>query len=87
VTPQPGGFYGGWITSHVAGPFKGIPRKCLLVTSRMLGCFRDDPMARQDFISIGNSRAEQRFDILNLDNNEAPMNTYFAGYAAALAFL
>jgi uncharacterized protein (DUF427 family) len=23
VTPQPGGFYGGWITSHVAGPFKG----------------------------------------------------------------
>lgn len=24
VTPQPGGFYGGWITSHVAGPFKGI---------------------------------------------------------------
>lgn len=25
VTPQPGGFYGGWITSRVAGPFKGIP--------------------------------------------------------------
>jgi uncharacterized protein (DUF427 family) len=25
VTPQPGGFYGGWITSSVAGPFKGIP--------------------------------------------------------------
>jgi uncharacterized protein (DUF427 family) len=25
VTPQPGGFYGGWITSHVAGPFKGAP--------------------------------------------------------------
>ena len=25
VTPQPGGFYGGWITSTVAGPFKGIP--------------------------------------------------------------
>jgi uncharacterized protein (DUF427 family) len=25
VTPQPGGFYGGWITSAVAGPFKGIP--------------------------------------------------------------
>ena len=25
VVPQPGGFYGGWITSHVAGPFKGIP--------------------------------------------------------------
>jgi uncharacterized protein (DUF427 family) len=24
VTPQPGGFYGGWITSHVAGPFKGV---------------------------------------------------------------
>ncbi|MEZ4239521.1 MAG: DUF427 domain-containing protein [Myxococcota bacterium] len=23
--PQPGGFYGGWITSHVAGPFKGGP--------------------------------------------------------------
>ena len=25
VTPQPGEFYGGWITSRVAGPFKGIP--------------------------------------------------------------
>ncbi len=25
VTPQPGGFYGGWITRHVAGPFKGGP--------------------------------------------------------------
>lgn len=25
VTPQPGDFYGGWITRHVAGPFKGVP--------------------------------------------------------------
>ena len=25
VSPQPGGFYGGWITSWVAGPFKGGP--------------------------------------------------------------
>jgi uncharacterized protein (DUF427 family) len=25
VTPQPGGFYGGWITSKLAGPFKGVP--------------------------------------------------------------
>ncbi len=25
VRPQPGGFYGGWITSDLAGPFKGIP--------------------------------------------------------------
>lgn len=25
VAPQPGGFYGGWITSTVVGPFKGIP--------------------------------------------------------------
>ncbi len=25
VVPQPGGFYGGWITSEVTGPFKGIP--------------------------------------------------------------
>jgi len=25
VIPQPGGFYGGWITSAVAGPFKGGP--------------------------------------------------------------
>lgn len=25
VTPQPGGFYGGWITSRVSGPFKGGP--------------------------------------------------------------
>lgn len=24
VVPQPGGFYGGWITSSVAGPFKGV---------------------------------------------------------------
>ena len=23
VVPQPGHFYGGWITSSVAGPFKG----------------------------------------------------------------
>jgi len=23
--PQPGGFYGGWITDDVAGPFKGAP--------------------------------------------------------------
>lgn len=25
VTPQPGPFYGGWITSDVVGPFKGEP--------------------------------------------------------------
>jgi uncharacterized protein (DUF427 family) len=25
VTPQAGGFYGGWITSDVVGPFKGDP--------------------------------------------------------------
>ncbi len=25
VVPQPGGFYGGWITSRIAGPFKGGP--------------------------------------------------------------
>jgi len=25
VQPQPGGFYGGWITSRVSGPFKGAP--------------------------------------------------------------
>ena len=25
VTPQPGGFYGGWITAEIVGPFKGIP--------------------------------------------------------------
>jgi uncharacterized protein (DUF427 family) len=24
VTPQPGGFYGGWITAAVKGPFKGV---------------------------------------------------------------
>jgi hypothetical protein len=23
--PQPGGFYGGWITPNVVGPFKGDP--------------------------------------------------------------
>ena len=25
VVPQPGGFYGGWVTSAVVGPFKGDP--------------------------------------------------------------
>ena len=25
VLPQPGGFYGGWITGEVVGPFKGEP--------------------------------------------------------------
>ena len=25
VTPQPGGFYGGWITADIVGPFKGSP--------------------------------------------------------------
>ena len=25
VVPQQGGFYGGWITSQVEGPFKGDP--------------------------------------------------------------
>jgi uncharacterized protein (DUF427 family) len=25
VTPQPGGFYGGWITPNLRGPFKGGP--------------------------------------------------------------
>ncbi len=25
ITPQPGRFYGGWITSDLAGPFKGEP--------------------------------------------------------------
>lgn len=25
VVPQPGGFYGGWVTSRIKGPFKGDP--------------------------------------------------------------
>jgi uncharacterized protein (DUF427 family) len=25
VTPQPGDFYGGWVTSDIVGPFKGEP--------------------------------------------------------------
>jgi uncharacterized protein (DUF427 family) len=25
VKPQPGDFYGGWITSNLVGPFKGVP--------------------------------------------------------------
>jgi len=25
VVPQEGGFYGGWVTSRVVGPFKGVP--------------------------------------------------------------
>lgn len=24
ITPQPGGFYGGWITKDIVGPFKGV---------------------------------------------------------------
>ncbi|MEM7362434.1 MAG: DUF427 domain-containing protein [Pseudomonadota bacterium] len=25
VKPQPGGFYGGWVTSNLVGPIKGVP--------------------------------------------------------------
>ncbi len=25
VSPQPGGFYGGWVTPNLVGPFKGAP--------------------------------------------------------------
>ena len=25
VRPQPGGFYGGWVTDELVGPFKGEP--------------------------------------------------------------
>jgi hypothetical protein len=25
VQAQPGGFYGGWITNNIVGPFKGVP--------------------------------------------------------------
>ena len=25
VTPQPGNFYGGWVTPDIVGPFKGVP--------------------------------------------------------------
>lgn len=25
VQPQPGGFYGGWVTDEIAGPIKGVP--------------------------------------------------------------
>ena len=25
ATPQPGGFYGGWVTSRFVGPIKGVP--------------------------------------------------------------
>lgn len=25
VEPQPGGFYGGWVTPEIVGPFKGVP--------------------------------------------------------------
>ncbi|MCP9801090.1 DUF427 domain-containing protein [Synechococcus sp. RedBA-s] len=31
VIPQPGGFYGGWITSQVEGPFKGDPAHSELI--------------------------------------------------------
>ncbi|HZJ07778.1 MAG TPA: DUF427 domain-containing protein [Nocardioidaceae bacterium] len=29
VVAQPGGFYGGWVTSTVVGPFKGVPGSLL----------------------------------------------------------
>jgi len=29
VEPQPGSFYGGWITPDIVGPFKGIPGSAL----------------------------------------------------------
>ena len=25
ATPQPGGFYGGWVTARIVGPIKGVP--------------------------------------------------------------
>ena len=25
VQPQPGDYYGGWVTSNIVGPFKGLP--------------------------------------------------------------
>ena len=28
ATPQPGGFYGGWVTSRIVGPIKGEPGSC-----------------------------------------------------------
>ena len=31
ASPQPGGFYGGWITSNLEGPFKGDPNHPELV--------------------------------------------------------
>ena len=31
VRPQPGGFYGGWITANLEGPFKGDPNHPELV--------------------------------------------------------
>ena len=45
VRPQAGGFYGGWITDDVVGPFKGEPGTMPLVT-----CVRrsdDDRAARR----------------------------------------
>ena len=33
ATPQPGRFYGGWVTSRVVGPFKGEPGTLRLVGS------------------------------------------------------
>ena len=25
ATPQPSGFYGGWVTAKIVGPIKGVP--------------------------------------------------------------
>ena len=35
VQPQPGLFYGGWITSDVVGPFKGEPgtNRCVAINA------------------------------------------------------
>ena len=32
VSPQPGRFYGGWVTANIVGPFKGEPGHRGLVT-------------------------------------------------------
>ena len=65
VIPQPGGFYGGWITDAVTGPFKGAPGTARLVTPtpRRLSAMATTPAAPVEALAAvrrGRSTAPRR---------------------------
>jgi GTP cyclohydrolase I len=45
--------------THHCMTTRGIKQGTDLVTSRMLGCFRKNPMTRQEFLPMVHSRHEQ----------------------------